>query len=142
MQTEWTGIWKHESNAEALLNRAAFQATDQKHSPEAVRSLMEDEAHVLTCDDVPHVVHRSICTMHAIESFVSTARQRTDQIDTLTTETSGLTIVWAVMQDRRLPKSRSVRHPGVMEKDHQAASNGWFIWPNRLVFMMGGVAPT
>src|SRR6266516_950044 len=31
-------------------------------------------------------------------------RQRTDQIDAFTTETSCLTIVWAVMQDIRLPK--------------------------------------
>jgi putative transposase len=31
-------------------------------------------------------------------------RQRTDQIDMFTTETSSLTIVWATMQDIRLHK--------------------------------------
>ena len=39
-----------------------------------------------------------------IESLFSNVRQRTDQIDAFTTETSCLTIVWAVMQDIRLPK--------------------------------------
>jgi putative transposase len=37
-------------------------------------------------------------------SLFSNVRQRTDQIDAFTTETSCLTIVWAVMQDIRLPK--------------------------------------
>ncbi|GAC1567532.1 MAG: hypothetical protein NVS3B14_13870 [Ktedonobacteraceae bacterium] len=41
---------------------------------------------------------------NAIESLFSNVRQRTDQIDAFTTETSCLTIVWAVMQDIRLPK--------------------------------------
>jgi putative transposase len=39
-----------------------------------------------------------------IESLFSNVRQRTDQIGAFTTETSCLTIVWAVMQDIRLPK--------------------------------------
>ena len=37
-------------------------------------------------------------------SFLRNVRQRTDQIDTFTTETSCLTIVWAVMQDIHVPK--------------------------------------
>jgi len=37
-------------------------------------------------------------------SWLSNVRQRTDQIDVFTTETSCLTIVWAVMQDIRLLK--------------------------------------
>jgi hypothetical protein len=37
-------------------------------------------------------------------SLFSNVRRRTDQIDAFTTETSCLTIVWAVMQDIRLPK--------------------------------------
>jgi len=49
-------------------------------------------------------MHRSIRSTNAIESFFSNVRQRTDQIDVFTTETSCLTIVWAVMQDIRLPK--------------------------------------
>jgi len=55
---------------------------------EAVRSLMEDEAHVLTFYDFPQVIHRYIRTTNAIESFFSNVRQRTDQIDTFTTEGS------------------------------------------------------
>jgi len=35
---------------------------------------------------------------------LSNVRQRSDQIDVFTTETSCVTIVWAVMQDIRLPK--------------------------------------
>ncbi len=41
---------------------------------------------------------------NAIESLFGNVRQRTDQIDAFTTETSCLTIVWAVMQDICLPK--------------------------------------
>ncbi len=39
-----------------------------------------------------------------IESLFSNVRQRTDQIDVFTTETSCLTIVWATIQDIRLHK--------------------------------------
>jgi putative transposase len=102
--TELTGIWKQEQKEDALLNLAAFQAKYQKRYPEAVRSLTEDEEHLLTFYAFPQVMHRSIRTTNAIESFFSNVRQRTDQIDTFTTETSCLTIVWAVMQDIRLPK--------------------------------------
>jgi len=49
-------------------------------------------------------MHCSIRSTNAIESFLSNVRQRSDQIDAFTTETSCLTIVWAVMQDIRLPK--------------------------------------
>ena len=69
-----------------------------------MRSLCEDEEHVLTFSAFPPIMHRSIRSPHAIESLLSNVRQRTDQIDTFTTETSCLTIVWAVMQDIRLPK--------------------------------------
>jgi transposase-like protein len=65
--------------------------------PEAVRSLCEDEEHLLTFYAFPQVMHRYIRTTNAIESFFSNVRQRTDQIDAFTTETSCLTIVWAVM---------------------------------------------
>jgi len=102
--TELTGIWKQETKEEALLNLAAFKAKYQKRYPEAVRSLCEDEEHLLTFYAFPQVMHRSIRTTNAIESFFSNVRQRTDQIDAFTTETSCLTIVWAVMQDIRFPK--------------------------------------
>jgi putative transposase len=101
---ELTGIWKQEKKEDALLNLAAFKAKYQKRYPEAVRSLGEDEEHVLTFYAFPQVMHRYIRTTNAIESFFSNVRQRTDQIDVFTTETSCLTIVWAVMQDIRLPK--------------------------------------
>src|SRR6266496_297750 len=76
----------------------------QKRYPEAIRSLCEDEEHLLTFYAFPPVMHRYIRTTNAIESFFSNVRQRTDQIDAFTTETSCLTIVWAVMQDIRLPR--------------------------------------
>ncbi len=99
-----TGIWKQETKEEALLNLAAFKAKYQKRYPEAVRSLCEDEEHLLTFYAFPAVMHRYIRSTNAIESLFSNVRQRTDQIDAFTTETSCLTIVWAVMQDIRLPK--------------------------------------
>ena len=46
--TDLTGIWKQEKKEEALLNLAAFKAKYQKRYPEAVRSLCEDEEHLLT----------------------------------------------------------------------------------------------
>ncbi len=90
--------------AVSALNLAAFKAKYQKRYPEAIRSLCEDEEHLLTFYAFPQVMHRYIRTTNAIESFFSNVRQRTDQIDAFTTETSCLTIVWAVMQDIHLPK--------------------------------------
>jgi putative transposase len=101
---ELAGIWKQEKKEDAQLNLAAFQAKYQKRYPEAIRSLREDEEHLLTFYAFPPVMHRYIRSTNAIESFFSNVRQRTDQIDAFTTETSCLTIVWAVMQDIRLPK--------------------------------------
>ena len=101
---ELAGIWKQEKKEDALLNLAAFKAKYQKRYPEAIRSLCEDEEHMLTFYAFPPVMHRYIRSTNAIESFFSNVRQRTDQIDAFTTETSCLTIVWAVMQDIRLPK--------------------------------------
>jgi putative transposase len=98
------GIWTQERKEDALLNLAAFKAKYQKRYPEAVRSLIEDEEHLLTFYAFPQVMHRYIRSTNAIESLFSNVRQRTDQIDAFTTETSCLTIVWAVMQDIRLPK--------------------------------------
>jgi putative transposase len=104
VSTELSGIFKQEKKEDALLNLAAFKARYQKRYPEAIRSLCEDEEHLLTYYDFPPVMHRYIRTTNAIESFFSNVRQRTDQIDTFTTETSCLTIVWATMQDIHLPK--------------------------------------
>ena len=102
--TELTGIWKSLTKEEALTQLAAFQGKYQQRYPEAMRSLMEDEAHLLTFYAFPQVMHRYIRTTNAIESFFSNVRQRTDQIDSFTTETSCVTIVWAVMQAIHLPK--------------------------------------
>jgi putative transposase len=104
VEAELQGIWKQEKKEDALLNLTAFKAKYQKRYPEAIRSLSEDEDHLLTFYDFPSVMHRYIRSTNAIESFFSNVRQRTDQIDAFTTETSCLTIVWAVMQDIRLPK--------------------------------------
>jgi putative transposase len=101
---ELAGIWKAATKEEALINLSAFKGKYRKRYPEAVRSLCEDEEHLLTFYAFPQVMHRYIRTTNAIESFFSNVRQRTDQIDAFTTETSCLTIVWAVMQDIRLPK--------------------------------------
>ncbi len=104
VSSDLTGIWKQEKKEDALLNLAAFKAKYQKRYPEAVRSLCEDEEHLLTFYAFPPVMHRYIRSTNAIESLFSLVRQRTDRIDAFTTETSCLTIVWAVMQDIRLPK--------------------------------------
>lgn len=102
--TELNGIWKQEKKEDAQLNLAAFKAKYQKRYPEAIRSLCEDEEHLLTFYAFPPVMHRYIRSTNAIESFFSNVRQRTDQIDAFTTETSCLTIVWATMQDIHLPR--------------------------------------
>ncbi len=65
---------------------------------------MEDEEKTLTFYDFPEAMHRHIQTTNAIESLFSNVRQRTDQIDVFTTETSCLAIVWATIQDIRLHK--------------------------------------
>lgn len=101
---ELKGIWQQEKKEDALLNLMAFKAKYQKRYPEAIRSLIEDEEHLLTFYAFPPVMHRYIHSTNAIESLFSNVGQRTDQIDAFTTETSCLTIVWAVMQDIRLPK--------------------------------------
>jgi putative transposase len=104
VSTELAGIWKQEKKEDALLNLAAFKAKYRLRYPEAVRSLSEDEEHLLTFYAFPQVMHRYIRSTNAIESFFSNVRQRTDQIDAFTTETSCLTIVWATMQDIHLPR--------------------------------------
>ena len=104
VQAELTGIWKQEKKEDALTNLNAFKAKYAQRYPEAVRSLTEDEEHLLTFYAFPSVMHRHIQTTNAIESLFSNVRQRTDQIDVFTTETSCLAIVWATIQDIRLRK--------------------------------------
>jgi putative transposase len=104
VQAELVGIWQQPTKQEALIQLAAFKAKYAQRYPEAVRSLAEDEEHLLTFYAFPAVMHRHIQTTNAIESLFSNVRQRTDQIDVFTTETSCLTIVWATIQDIRLHK--------------------------------------
>ena len=104
VQAELSGIWKQEKKEDALANLQAFKAKYAQRYPEAVRSLPEDEEHLLTFYAFPSAMHRHIQTTNAIEGFFSNVRQRTDQIDTFTTEMSCLTLVWAVMQDIRFHK--------------------------------------
>jgi putative transposase len=104
VHSELTGIWKQEKKEDALANLQAFKAKYAQRYPEAVRSLAEDEDHLLTFYAFPSAMYRHIQTTNAIEGFFSNVRQRTDQIDTFTTEMSCLTIVWAVMQDIRFHK--------------------------------------
>ena len=104
VQTELVGIWEQANKQEALTQLAAFKAKYSKRYPEAIRSLTEDAEHLLTFYAFPQALHRYIQTTNAIESLFSNVRQRTDQIDVFTTETSCLTIVWATIQDIRLHK--------------------------------------
>ena len=102
VQVELVGIWDQPTQQEALIHLAAFKAKYAQRYPEAVRSLAEDEEHLLTFYAFPVSMHRHLQTTNAIESLFSNVRQRTDLIDVFTTETSCLTIVWATIQDIRL----------------------------------------
>ena len=104
VQAKLVGIWQQPSKQEAVAQLAAFKAKYSKRYPEAVRSLAEDEEHLLTFYEFPQTMHRHIQTTNAIESLFSNVHQRTDQIDVFTTEDSCLTIVWATIQDIRLHK--------------------------------------
>jgi len=104
VQAELVGIWDQPTKQEALTCLTAFKAKYAQRYPEAVRSLVEDEEHLLTFYAFPEAMHRHVQTTNAIESLFSNVRQRTDQINVFTTETSCLTIVWATMQDIRLHK--------------------------------------
>jgi hypothetical protein len=69
IQAELVGIWEQPSKAEALTQLTAFQAKYRQRYPEAVRSLMEDEEHLLTFYAFPAAMHRHIQTTNAIESL-------------------------------------------------------------------------
>ncbi len=66
---ELAGIWKAASKEEALTNLSAFKGKYRKCYPEAVRSLCEEEDHLLTFYAFPQVMHRYIRTTNAIESL-------------------------------------------------------------------------
>jgi putative transposase len=104
VQAELVGIWQQPSKEEAVAELAAFKAKYSKRYPQAGRSLSEEEEKTFTFYEFPQSLHRYIQTTNTIESLFSNVRQRTDQIDVFTTETSCLAIVWATIQDIRLHK--------------------------------------
>jgi len=104
VQAELVGIWQQPSKQGAVVQLETFKAKYGKRYPEAVRSLAEEEDKTLTFYEFPQMMHRHIQTTNAIESLFSNVRQRTDQIDVFTTETSCQAIVWATIQDIRLHK--------------------------------------
>jgi putative transposase len=69
IQAELVGIWKQPTKTEAVAQLAAFKAKYSKRYPEAVRSLAEDEEHLLTFYAFPATMHRHIQTTNAIESL-------------------------------------------------------------------------
>ncbi len=104
VQAELVGIWDQPTKQEALIQLAAFKAKYRQRYPEAVRSLAEEEEKTFTFYEFPERMHRHIQTTNAIESLFSNVRQRTDQIDVFTTETSCLAIVWATIEGIKLRK--------------------------------------
>ena len=76
VQAELVGIWDQPTQQEAVVQLTAFQAKYTARYPEAVRSLMEDEEHLLTFYQFPSAMHRHIQTTNAIESLFSNVRQR------------------------------------------------------------------
>jgi transposase-like protein len=69
VQAELVGIWEQPTKQEAAAQLAAFKAKYCKRYPEAVRSLVEDEEHLLTFYQFPATMHRHIQTTNAIESL-------------------------------------------------------------------------
>ena len=69
VSADLTGIWKQETKEQARLNLVVFKAKYQKRYPEAVRSLCEDEEHLLTFYTFPTVMHRSIRSTNATPSL-------------------------------------------------------------------------
>src|SRR6266446_1738306 len=80
---ELVGIWNQPTKEQAVTELAAFKGKYRERYPEAVRSLCEDEEHLLTFYAFPQAMHRHIRSTNAIESFFRNVRRRTDQIDTL-----------------------------------------------------------
>jgi putative transposase len=69
VQAELVGIWEQPTKLEAVTQLAAFKAKYAHRYPEAVRSLAEDEEHLLTFYAFPQSMHRHIQTTNAIESL-------------------------------------------------------------------------
>ena len=65
------GSWEQLTKPEAMTQLAAFKAKYGKRSPEAVRSLAEEEGKRFTFYEFPQAMHRHIQTTNAIESLGS-----------------------------------------------------------------------
>jgi putative transposase len=65
VQAELVGIWEQPTKQEALTQLVAFKAKYSKRYPESVRSLAEDEEHLLTFYAFPATMHRYIQTTNA-----------------------------------------------------------------------------
>jgi putative transposase len=81
VQAELVGIWEQPTKQEALTQLAAFKAKYAVRYPEAVRSLAEDEEHLLTFYAFPPTMHRSIQTTNAHSESVQqcAAAHRSDR---------------------------------------------------------------
>jgi transposase-like protein len=81
VQVELVGIWDQPTQQEALIHLAAFKAKYAQRYPEAVRSLAEDEEHLLTFYAFPVSMHRHLQTTNAIESLAEqcAAAHRSDR---------------------------------------------------------------
>ena len=81
VQAELMGIWEEPTKEETKTRLAAFKAKYSKRYPEAVRSLAEDEEHLLTFYEFPQSMHGHIQTTNAIESLAEqcAAAHRSDR---------------------------------------------------------------
>jgi transposase-like protein len=68
--TELAGIWKSPTLDEARTQLAAFKGKYHLRYPEAIRSLCEDEEHLLTFYAFPQVMHRYIRSTNAHSKLV------------------------------------------------------------------------
>ncbi len=88
----------------ALDELAAFKARYEKTYPEALKSLLSDQAHLFTFYQFEAKWHKFLRTTNAIESLFNNVRTRTDTMEVFTTEQSCLSIVWAAMQAIKLAR--------------------------------------
>jgi len=68
--TELAGIWTSLTLEEARTQLAAFKGKYRLRYPDAIRSLCEDEEHLLTFYALPQVVHRYIRSTNAHSKLV------------------------------------------------------------------------
>lgn len=101
---ELSGIWQQPTKEQALSQFVAFKARYERIYPEAVKSLIADEAHLFSFYQFEAKWHKFMRTTNAIESLFSNVRTRTDAMEVFTTEESCLVIVWAAMSAIKLAK--------------------------------------